>query len=32
LLRRAPHSGTNVQIVCISSGYYRQNFVSGGRL
>jgi cell wall-associated NlpC family hydrolase len=27
----APHSGTVVQIVGISSGYYRQNFVSGGR-
>ena len=27
----APHTGTNVQIVAISSGYYRQNFVSGGR-
>jgi peptidoglycan DL-endopeptidase CwlO len=27
----APHTGTDVQIVSISSGYYRQNFVSGGR-
>lgn len=27
----APHTGTNVQIVNISSGYYRQNFVGGGR-
>jgi len=27
----APHTGTDVQIVNISSGYYRQNFVSGGR-
>jgi peptidoglycan DL-endopeptidase CwlO len=27
----APHTGTDVQIVTISSGYYRQNFVSGGR-
>lgn len=27
----APHTGTDVQIVNISSGYYRQNFVGGGR-
>jgi cell wall-associated NlpC family hydrolase len=27
----APHTGTDVQIVNISSGYYRQNFYGAGR-
>jgi cell wall-associated NlpC family hydrolase len=30
-MMHAPHTGTNVQIVSITSGYYRQNFLSGGR-
>jgi peptidoglycan DL-endopeptidase CwlO len=30
-MMHAPHTGTVVQIADISSGYYRQNFVSGGR-
>ncbi|HEU5159885.1 MAG TPA: NlpC/P60 family protein [Streptosporangiaceae bacterium] len=30
-MMHAPHTGTVVKIVDITSGYYRQNFLSGGR-
>jgi cell wall-associated NlpC family hydrolase len=31
MMIHAPHTGAYVEVVSISSGYYRQNFVGGGR-